>query len=71
MWGFLRKYSSEHGASMVEYSLVAALLAGVSIAALGFTGEEANDAFCIVGANMEQIHVGNHLGASAQRGCDQ
>jgi len=44
---------NEEGASMLEYALLAALIAVVCIAAITFLGEQANEAFSSVGSAMD------------------
>lgn len=43
----------EKGASMLEYALLAALIAVVAIAAVTFLGQQASTTFSIVGQHME------------------
>ena len=47
----------EKGASMLEYALLAALIAVVAIAAVTFLGEQASTTFSIVGQNMSDGNV--------------
>lgn len=42
----------EKGASMLEYALLAALIAVVAIAAVTFLGQQASNTFSTVGENM-------------------
>ncbi len=42
----------EKGASMLEYALLAALIAVVAIAAVTFLGQQASTTFSLVGASM-------------------
>ena len=44
--------NSEKGASMLEYALLAALIAVVAIASITFLGQSASTTFSNVGANM-------------------
>lgn len=48
----------EKGSSMLEYALLASLIAVVCIASLGFLGQQANDTFTEVG-----IAAGNGIGS--------
>jgi pilus assembly protein Flp/PilA len=54
---FLNK-SSEKGASMLEYALLAALIAVVAIAAVTFLGQEASETFQQVGNAMNTRGTG-------------
>ncbi len=42
----------EKGASMLEYALLAALIAVVAIAAITFLGEQVSTTFSLVGSSM-------------------
>ncbi|MFN8392823.1 MAG: Flp family type IVb pilin [Bdellovibrionota bacterium] len=46
------KHSSEKGATMLEYALMAALIAVVCIAAVTLLGRNANTAFSKVGSTI-------------------
>ena len=48
----IEQKKEEKGASMLEYALLAALIAVVCIAAITFLGEQANKAFSEVGSSM-------------------
>lgn len=52
----IEQNTDEKGASMVEYVLMAALVAVVSITAITFLGEQTSQAFSSVGSSIE---VGN------------
>jgi len=43
----------EKGASMLEYALLAALIAVVAIAAVTFLGEQASEAFSTIGSAID------------------
>lgn len=45
----------EKGASMLEYALLAALIAVVAIAAVTFLGQQASEAFSRVGSSMGTV----------------
>ena len=49
----LEVQESEKGASMLEYALLAALIAVVCIVAITFIGDQANEAFSSVGSAMD------------------
>jgi pilus assembly protein Flp/PilA len=49
----LKRTEEEKGASMLEYALLAALIAVVAIAAITFLGTEASEAFKGVGDAMD------------------
>jgi len=51
---------SEKGATMLEYALLAALIAVVCIASITFLGNQANNSFNQVGAAMD---TANTIGA--------
>ena len=46
---------SEKGASMLEYALLAALIAVVAIAAITFLGRQASTTFSTVGQEMANV----------------
>lgn len=48
----VERNESEHGATMLEYALMAALIAVVCIAAVTFLGQEASEAFSKVGSSI-------------------
>ncbi len=52
----LKKVEEEKGASMLEYALLAALIAVVCIAAITFLGSEASESFSRIGS---QVNVAN------------
>ena len=47
------KKRDEKGASMLEYALLAALIAVVAIAGVTFIGQEASDTFQLVGGHIK------------------
>ena len=47
---------SEKGASMLEYALLAALIAVVAIAAITFLGRQASTTFSNVGQHMADVN---------------
>jgi pilus assembly protein Flp/PilA len=49
----INKTEEEKGASMLEYALLAALIAVVCIAAITFLGAQASQAFSKVGGNIQ------------------
>ena len=52
------KSEDERGASMLEYALLAALIAVVCIVAITFLGEQASQAFSSVGSSIGQANTG-------------
>ena len=48
---------SEKGASMVEYALLAALIAVVALAAITFLGTQASTTFSRIGTEMESANT--------------
>jgi len=48
----IQKNEEETGASMVEYALIAALVAVVCIAAVTFLGQQASRAFSSIGSSV-------------------
>lgn len=48
----LKEREEERGASMLEYALLAALIAVVCIAAITFLGQQASEAFSSVGSSI-------------------
>jgi pilus assembly protein Flp/PilA len=48
----IKKNEEETGASMVEYALIAALVAVVCIAAVTFLGQQASSAFSSIGSSV-------------------
>jgi Flp pilus assembly pilin Flp len=50
---YCKRYRNELGASMLEYALIAALIAVVGIPAIGFLGTQASRTFDTVATNME------------------
>ena len=44
-----RRLAAETGASMVEYTLLIALIAAVAIASLTFLGQKADESLCTTG----------------------
>lgn len=49
----------EKGASMLEYALLAALIAVVAISAVTFLGQQASTTFSNVGAHMRTANANN------------
>ncbi|WP_332718075.1 Flp family type IVb pilin [Pelagibacterium mangrovi] len=49
---FKKFVADESGATAIEYGLIAALMAVVVIAAVGFLGGPLQEAFCNIGATM-------------------
>ena len=53
MWSFFMKFTRrEEGASMVEYGLLLALVAVVSMAALGTVGTKVSTMFSTIAASL-------------------
>ncbi len=50
-----RSRDSQYGASMIEYSLLAALIAIVAIAAITFLGRSASTTFSGVGQELSNV----------------
>ena len=48
----IQKTQNEKGASMLEYALLAALIAIVAISAIAFLGREVSDTFQDIGKHM-------------------
>ena len=55
----LEKNEDERGASMLEYALLAALIAVVCIVAVTQIGQEASTAFSKIGSSMASSNVGS------------
>ena len=63
------RFTVDTGASLVEYTLLVALIAAVAIGAVTFLGQKSKDTMCTAGSSIANAGVAPTTAAPVDSGC--